>query len=187
MQIGYIRVSTRDQNPDLQRNALISAGCDQIYEGSASGKSTKKRPGLRRAMRRLADGDTLVVWKLDRLGRSMKDLVGLVGDIQARGAQFHSLTDSINTSTAAGRFFFHVMASLAEMERELIIERTLAGLEAARERGRYGGRPRKISECQREQLKALAGNGVPASQLAGIFGVHVNTIYRHLDCLDGEN
>jgi DNA invertase Pin-like site-specific DNA recombinase len=133
MLIGYARVSTGDQNLDLQKNALVRAECELIFEDTASGKNAK-RPGLRKAIRRLRPGDSLVVWKLDRLGRSVRDLITLVSELQERGIHFRSLTDSIDTSTPAGRFFPR-HERLAEMERELIVERTRAGLAAAREQG----------------------------------------------------
>ncbi|EFF8886618.1 recombinase family protein, partial [Escherichia coli] len=139
MLIGYVRVSTNEQNTALQRNALESAGCELIFEDKASGKQTE-RPGLKKVLRMLSRGDTLVVWKLDRLGRSMRHLVVLVEELRDRGINFRSLADSIDTSTPMGRFFFHVMGALAEMERELIVERTRAGLDAARAEGRIGGR-----------------------------------------------
>ncbi len=135
MLIGYVRVSTNEQNTALQRNALESAGCELIFEDKASGKQTE-RPGLKKVLRMLSRGDTLVVWKLDRLGRSMRHLVVLVEELRDRGINFRSLTDSIDTSTPMGRFFFHVMGALAEMERELIVERTRAGRDAARAEGR---------------------------------------------------
>ena len=131
MLIGYARVSTQDQNLELQRDALNKAGCKKIFEDKISG-ARADRPGLVMALEILREEDTLVVWKLDRLGRSVKQLVGLVSNLHKQGVQFKSLTDSIDTSTPSGRFFFHVMASLAEMERELIVERTHAGLETAR-------------------------------------------------------
>ena len=134
MLIGYIRVSTNDQNTDLQRNALMCAGCEQIFEDKMSGTKSE-RPGLKRALKCLKRGDTLVVWKLDRLGRRMKHLIALTEELRAKGVNFRSLTDSIDTSTPMGRFFFHMMGALAEMERELIVERTLAGLAAARAQG----------------------------------------------------
>ena len=125
MLIGYIRVSTNDQNTDLQRKALMCAGCEQIFEDKMSGTKSE-RPGLKRALKCLKRGDTLVVWKLDRLGRRMKHLIALTEELRAKGVNFRSLTDSIDTSTPMGRFFFHMMGALAEMERELIVERTLA-------------------------------------------------------------
>lgn len=126
MLIGYVRVSTNDQNTDLQRNALNCAGCERIFEDKISGTKSD-RPGLKKLLRTLSAGDTLVVWKLDRLGRSMRHLVTLIEELRQRGVNFRSLTDSIDTSTPMGRFFFHVMGALAEMERELIVERTRAG------------------------------------------------------------
>ncbi|AGG36539.1 phage DNA invertase [Escherichia phage P2] len=129
MLIGYVRVSTNDQNTDLQRNALECAGCELIFEDKISGTKSD-RPGLKKLLRTLSEGDTLVVWKLDRLGRSMRHLVILVEELRERGVNFRSLTDAIDTSTPMGRFFFHMMGALAEMERELIVERTRAGLEA---------------------------------------------------------
>ncbi|EBI1755982.1 flagellar phase variation DNA invertase Hin [Salmonella enterica] len=178
--IGYIRVSTIDQNIDLQRNALTSANCDRIFEDRISGKIAN-RPGLKRALKyvNINKGDTLVVWKLDRLGRSVKNLVALISELHERGAHFHSLTDSIDTSSAMGRFFFHVMSALAEMERELIVERTLAGLAAARARGRLGGRPRAINRHEQEQISRLLEKGHPRQQLAIIFGIGVSTLYRY--------
>ncbi len=132
--IGYMRVSKNDQNTDLQRKSLICTNCEQIFEDKISGK-IDQRPGLKRALNALKSGDTLVVWKLDRLGRSIKHLITLISKLEDEGIHFHSLTDSIDTSSSAGRFFFHVMSALAQMERELIVERTQAGLAAARSRG----------------------------------------------------
>ena len=123
MLIGYIRVSTNDQNTDLQRNALMCAGCEQIFEDKMSGTKSE-RPGLKRALKCLKRGDTLVVWKLDRLGRRMKHLIALTEELRAKGVNFRSLTDSIDTSTPMGRFFFHMMGALAEMERELITRKS---------------------------------------------------------------
>ncbi len=122
----------RNQNTELQRNALECAGCERIFEDKISGTKSD-RPGLKKLLRTLSAGDTLVVWKLDRLGRSMRHLVILVEELRERGVNFRSLTDAIDTSTPMGRFFFHVMGALAEMERELIVERTRAGLEAVPE------------------------------------------------------
>ena len=142
MLIGYARVSTQDQNLELQIDALTKAGCHRLFDDKMSG-SRAERPGLAKALDMLREGDTLVVWKLDRLGRSVKNLVDLVGQLHKQGVQFKSLTDAIDTGTPSGRFFFHVMASLAEMERELIVERTRAGLDVARKLGRKGGANQK--------------------------------------------
>jgi DNA invertase Pin-like site-specific DNA recombinase len=179
MLIGYARVSTQDQNLELQRKALIDAGCEKIFDDKVSG-SRSERPGLSQAQGMLRDGDTLVVWKLDRLGRSVKHLVDLVGELDELGVHFRSLTDSIDTSTASGRFFFHVMASLAEMERELTVERTRAGLEVARSLGRVGGRKRKMTDSKLESARNLLAGGVPAKDVAKNLGVSVPTLYRWL-------
>jgi DNA invertase Pin-like site-specific DNA recombinase len=160
MLIGYARVSTRDQNLELQQEALVKAGCQKIFEDKVSGTRVD-RPGLAKALEMLREDDTLVVWKLDRLGRSVKQLVDLVGELHKRGIQFQSLTDAIDTGTPSGRFFFHVMASLAEMERELIVERTRAGLEVAKQLGRKGGRKPKMTGSKIESAKKLLSSGVP--------------------------
>jgi DNA invertase Pin-like site-specific DNA recombinase len=177
MLIGYARVSTQDQNLELQRKALLDAGCEKIFDDKLSG-SRSDRPGLAQALAILRDGDTLVVWKLDRLGRSVKHLVDLVGELREQGIQFRSLTDSIDTATPSGRFFFHVMASLAEMERELTVERTKAGLEVARSLGRVGGRKRRMTDSKIESAKKLLASGVPPRDVAKNLGVSVPTLYR---------
>lgn len=177
MLIGYARISTQDQNLELQREALTKAGCQKVFEDKVSG-TRADRPGLGTAQEMLREGDTLVVWKLDRLGRSVKQLVDLVGALHKQGVQFKSLTDAIDTSTPSGRFFFHVMASLAEMERELIIERTRAGLAVARQLGRKGGRKPKMTESKIESAKKLLASGVPAKDVARNLGVSVPTLYR---------
>jgi DNA invertase Pin-like site-specific DNA recombinase len=177
MLIGYARVSTQDQNLDLQIEALTKAGCKKVFDDKISG-SRAERPGLTKALEMLRDGDTLVVWKLDRLGRSVKNLVDLVGELHKRGVQFKSLTDAIDTGTPSGRFFFHVMASLAEMERELTVERTRAGLEIARQLGRKGGRKRQMTDSKIESAKKLLANGVPPKDVAKNLGVSVPTLYR---------
>jgi DNA invertase Pin-like site-specific DNA recombinase len=175
--IGYARVSTLDQGPDLQRDALAKAGCQKIYEDKISG-TRAARPGLEQALEMLREGDTLVVWKLDRLGRSVRQLVDLVAELHKRDVQFKSLTDSIDTSTPSGRFFFHVMASLAEMERELTVERTRVGLEVARQLGRKGGRKREMTDSKIESAKKLLASGVPPRDVAKDLGVSVPTLYR---------
>ncbi|MDM2923984.1 MULTISPECIES: recombinase family protein [Citrobacter] len=177
MLIGYVRVSTNDQNTALQRNALESAGCELIFEDKISGK-VSDRPGLKKVLRTLSEGDTLVVWKLDRLGRSMRHLVGLVEELREKGVNFRSLTDSIDTSTPMGRFFFHVMGALAEMERELIVERTRAGLAAARTEGRIGGRRPKFSDDEWAQMGRLIKSGMDRKQVAIIYDVGVSTLYK---------
>ena len=177
MLIGYARVSTQDQNLDLQTEALTKVGCKKIYNDKISG-SRAERPGLTKALEMLREGDTLVVWKLDRLGRSVKNLVDLVGELHQQGIQFKSLTDAIDTGTPSGRFFFHVMASLAAMERELTVERTRAGLEVVRQLGRKGGRRRQMTESKIESAKKLLANGVPPRDVATNLGVSVPTLSR---------
>jgi len=177
MVIGYARVSTQDQNLDLQIEALTKAGCEKIFEDKTIG-SRAERPGLDNLLGILREGDTIIVWKLDRLGRSVKNLVDLVGDLHKKGAQFKSLTDAIDTGTTLGRFFFHIMASLAQMERELTVERTRAGLEVARQLGRKGGRKRQMTDSKIESAKKLLANGVPPRDVAKNLGVSVPTLYR---------
>jgi DNA invertase Pin-like site-specific DNA recombinase len=186
MLIGYARVSTTDQNPALQKEALEKAGCERIYEDTISG-TRAERPGLTKALEMLRSGDTLVVWKLDRLGRSVKNLITLVGEINVNGIHFRSLTDSIDTGTPSGRFFFHVMASLAEMERELIIERTRAGLEVARALGRKGGRKRTMTDSKIDSAKKLLVSGVPPRDVAKDLGVSLATLYRWIPASDQIN
>ena len=179
MLIGYARVSTQDQNLELQREALRQAGCQKVFEDQVSG-TLAERPGLTKAREMLREGDTLVVWKLDRLGRRVKQLVDLVGELQQQGVQFKSLTDAIDTGTPSGRFFFHVMASLAEMERDLIVERTRAGLEVARQLGRKGGRKPKMTASKIESARKLLASGMPPREVAQNLGVSVPTLYRWL-------
>lgn len=180
MKIGYSRVSTDEQSQELQTHALTDAGCEIIYSESVSGKSREGRPELARALAHLKSGDVLVVWKLDRLGRSVADLIQIVNELAERDIRFQSITDAIDTTTTAGRFFFHVMASLAEMERELISERTRAGLSAAKAQGRIGGRPSKMSEKKTRQAIRLIESGELPRDIARTFGVSVPTLYRHL-------
>ena len=177
MLIGYARVSTQDQNLELQIEALTKAGCKKIFDDKISG-SRSERPGLTKVLEILREKDTLVVWKLDRLGRSVKNLVDLVGELHKQGVQFKSLTDAIDTGTPSGRFFFHVMASLAEMERDLTVERTRAGLEVARQLGRVGGRKRQMTDSKIESAKKLLATGVPPRDVAKNLGVSVPTLYR---------
>ena len=157
MRIGYARVSTRDQNLEMQLDALNKAGCKRIFTDKLSGAQVE-RPGLNEALSHLREADTLVVWKLDRLGRSVKGLVDLVNELEAREVHFQSITDGVDTKTPAGRFFFHVMASLAQMERELILERTRAGLQAARCAGRPVRRTRRGAKAPDDRRQ---GSGRP--------------------------
>lgn len=185
MRIGYARVSTQDQRLDVQHEALTRSGCDKVFNDTMSGKIAD-RPGLQKALDILRDGDTFVVWKLDRLGRSVKQLVDLVSGFEAECINFVSLTDSIDTSTPAGRFFFHVMASLAEMEREATVERTRAGLEAARARGQIGGRKRIMTDGKVEAARQLLVSGVPPHDVATNLGVSVATLHRWLSAGDRQ-
>ncbi len=186
LKIGYARVSTRDQNLDLQTAALRAAGCARIYEDTMSG-AKRDRPELNRALEHLRAGDTLVVWKLDRLGRSVKDLVELVGELEKRGVHFQSVTDAIETATPAGRFFFHVMASLAQMERELLVERTRAGLDAARSQGRVGGRKRRMTDSKLEAAKKLLASGAALREVAANLGISIPTLYRWIPASQRKN
>ena len=177
MLIGYARVPTQDQSLDLQLDALRQVGCERVFTDQATG-ARAQRPGLDSALSHLRAGDVLVIWKLDRLGRSVKGLVDQVGELAGRGVQFRSLTDGIDTTTPPGRFFFHIMASLAQMERELIVERTQAGLSAARQRGRVGGRRPKMTNGKRESARKLLDSGMPSREVAHNPGVSVPTLYR---------
>lgn len=177
MLIGYIRVSTNDQNPDLQRDAIKRLGCEQIFEDKISGTKAK-RPGLNKLLKTIQSGDTVVVWKLDRLGRSLINLADLLQVFKNKGVEFHSITEGINTNTSMGRFTFHIMSALAEMEREIIIERTTAGLAAARKKGRIGGRRPKFTNNEWEQMGRLIQNGTPRKQVAIIYDVGISTLYR---------
>ena len=179
MQIGYARVSTEDQHLELQMDALKNAGCKRIFTDQISGTRIK-RPGLDNALSHMRKGDTLAVWKLDRLGRSVKGLVELVAELEKREVRFKSLTDGIDTKTPAGRFFFHVMASLAQMERELIAERTQAGLAAARKMGRVGGRKRRMTDSKVAAARKLLNTGAAPKDVARDLGVSVPTLYRWL-------
>jgi DNA invertase Pin-like site-specific DNA recombinase len=177
--IGYARVSTEDQNLELQRDALTRAGCEVIYEETASGKNAD-RPELEHCRKALRSGDTLVVWRLDRLGRSLPDLVKIIGDLEHDGIGFESLTEQIETSSAAGKLVFHVFAALAEFERSLIRERTKAGLASARARGRVGGRKPKLNEKQIREVRALlADPTILIKDIAARYKVSRSTLYKH--------
>jgi DNA invertase Pin-like site-specific DNA recombinase len=175
--IGYARVSTDDQKLQLQLDALKKANCKRVFTDKISG-SRNERPGLDEALSHLRPGDTLVVWKLDRLGRTVKGLVDLVADLETGKINFRSLTDGIDTNTSAGRFFFHVMASLAQMERELTLERTKAGLVAARKLGRIGGRKRIMTDSKIKSARKLLIAGHAPKDVARDLGVSTATLYR---------
>src|SRR4051812_46253891 len=155
MLIGYARVSTLDQTLALQQDALTVAGCEQLYTDTASGSVTD-RPGLAQALSHLRSGDTLVVWRLDRLGRSLAHLIDTIRELQERGVGFRSLQEQIDTTTSGGKLIFHVFGALAEFERDVIRERTHAGLAAARRRGRLFGRPKMLTPQQVKQLRSLS-------------------------------
>lgn len=178
--IGYARVSTDDQNLDLQLDALHRAGIadDCLYSDTASGKDAERKE-LAACLKALREGDTLVVWRLDRLGRSLPDLVRIIGELEKKGVGFESLTEKIETSSAAGKLVFHVFAALAEFERNLIRERTRAGLVAARARGRSGGRRPKLTPQQVKEIKRLMSDPtIPVSQIAERYNVSRTTIYK---------
>jgi DNA invertase Pin-like site-specific DNA recombinase len=179
MLVGYARVSTQDQNLELQLTALKQLGCKKFYQDQMSG-TKNNRPGLQLVLEILRKGDTLVVWKLDRLGRSVKGLVDLVNKLHQNDIHFKSITDNVDTSTPSGRFFFHIMASLAQMERELIAERTRAGLAAAKAQGRIGGRKRKMTQSKVESAKKLLASGTLPRDVARNLGVSIPTLYRWL-------
>lgn len=178
--VGYARVSTADQDPQLQLDALEAAGVTKVFTDEASG-ARASRPELDECMKYLRPGDTLVVWKLDRLGRNVGHLVATLNGLAERGIEFRSLTEGMDTSNAAGRLLFHIFASLAEFERELIRERTLAGLAAARAKGHYGGRPRALSARQEEMVRTLKASGTGAVEIARTLGVGTSTVYRALN------
>jgi DNA invertase Pin-like site-specific DNA recombinase len=177
MLIGYARVSTEDQHLDLQLNALKTVHCERVFTDKITG-SRHNRPGLEDTLSHLRAGDTLIVWKLDRLGRTVKGLVDLVTELKSKQINLRSLTEGIDTTSSAGRFFFHVMASLAQMERELTIERTKAGLVAARKLGRVGGRRRAMTDSKVESARKLLAAGHLPKDVAGDLGVSVPTLYR---------
>lgn len=177
--IGYARVSTADQDPQLQLDALDRAGCDDVFVDTASGLRTD-RPEFAACMRNLRAGDTLVVWKLDRLGRSTQHLLSITQELDARGIHFRTLTESIDTSTPAGRLLFTLMAAIAAFERDLIVERTRAGMAAARRRGIRPG-PRTVMNPEKiETARALLAAGEPGSRVCKVIGVSRATLYRHL-------
>jgi DNA invertase Pin-like site-specific DNA recombinase len=186
MLIGYARVSTVDQDLALQRDALRQAGCERIFEEAASG-AKENRPELAKALDHMRKGDTLVVWKLDRLARSMKQLIETVAQLEAAGVKFRSITENLGTDSAGGRFVFHVFGALAEFERSLIRERTNAGLKAARARGRKGGRPKSMTAEDVRAAETLLNGNVGPTAVAKRMGVSRATLYRHLKQADAAS
>ena len=187
MMVGYARVSTDDQATDLQIDALERAGCDVIFQDSGVSGSTTSRPELAEAISSVENGDTLVVWKLDRLGRSLSHLITLTAGLEQRGVAFQSLSEAIDTRTASGRLLFHVMGALAEFERDLISERTIAGIAAARARGQAIGRPAKLSADQIEAACVEIRGGVrPLIDLAELLNVSPVTLRRALARREGS-
>ncbi len=179
MLIGYARVSTADQDLTLQTDALAKAGCERVFTDKASG-AKDDRPGLAEALAFARSGDCLVIWKLDRLGRSIQGLIALAADLSARKVDFRSLTDGFDTSTASGRLLFHVLAAVAEMERELNKERTIAGLAAARAKGgKGGGRKPALSSDKLDTARKLLAAGDKPAKVAKLLQVGLSTFYRH--------
>jgi DNA invertase Pin-like site-specific DNA recombinase len=178
--LGYARVSTSEQNPDLQLDALKGAGCFRVFVDRASG-ALDERPELTKALDQLRPGDTLVVWKLDRLGRSLRHLIDTVAELQRRDVGFRSLQESIDTTTPGGKLVFHLFGALAEFERDIIRERTNAGLAAARARGRAGGRPLRMTlEKVAIARQMYDTHEHPVAVIAGTLGVSRASVYRHL-------
>ncbi|WP_144152834.1 recombinase family protein [Paraburkholderia sp. BCC1885] len=180
MKIGYARVSTEDQNLDLQIAALEGAGCSRLFSDHGISGSQFSRPGLKCALEALAPGDTLVVWRLDRLGRTLRKLVELIDELGARDIEFVSLNECINTTSSGGVLVFHVMAALAQFERSLISERTRAGMAAARARGQHLGRRRALTQAQCDEAGVLLAAS-PLAVVAARFEIHPRTLQRRLD------
>jgi DNA invertase Pin-like site-specific DNA recombinase len=176
--IGYVRVSTVDQATDLQVDALNGIGCERIFSDELSG-STTCRPGLDDAFDYLRAGDTLCVWKLDRLGRSLKHLIEVVNDLHSKGIGFRSVTEQIDTSTNGGKLIFHVFGALAEFERGIIRERVNAGLAAARSRGRIGGRPTVVTDTKATAITALTAQGLTSAEICKSLDISRATYFRH--------
>lgn len=177
--IGYARVSTQDQNPDLQRDALAAVGCARVFDDTASG-ARAERPGLAEALDYVRDGDVLVVWKLDRLGRSLSHLIETVAALEAKGVGFRSLTEAIDTTTPGGRLIFHMFGALGEFERDLIRERTRAGLTAAAARGRKGGRKPVATPDRIERARAMIARGLTVREAAARLKIGKTALYAAL-------
>lgn len=185
LNIGYARVSTGLQNLDLQEDSLKKYGCEKIFTDHLSG-SKSKRPGLAAAIDYARAGDKIVVWRLDRLGRNMEDLISLVNRLNEQGVSFHSTQENItmDKSSSTGQLIFHLFAAFAEFERNLILERSAAGRAAARARGRFGGRPEKLTQQDLELLKTLVDNGTPIKTIADKWNISRTTVYRYLEKME---
>ncbi|MET3616305.1 DNA invertase Pin-like site-specific DNA recombinase [Rhizobium aquaticum] len=180
MLIGYARVSTTDQNLDLQRDALLRAGCEKIFEEKKSGKAGSKRPELDAALAFLRPDDVLVVWKLDRLGRSLVEMMRTIDQLRSNGVAFRSLTEELDSESAQGRFFLQIHGAMAEYFLDLNRERTMEGLKAALARGRTGGRRKGLSEADIEAGRALLASGtIPVADIAKRLGVSRSTFYTY--------
>ena len=179
MLVGYARISTKDQKLDAQCDALVAAGCERVFEEIASG-ARSDRPVLAEALDYARPGDTLVCSKLDRVARSLPNLVTLMAKLEDQEIGFRSLSEDLNTTTPGGRLVFHIFGAIAEFERDLIRERTRAGLDAARRRGRVGGRPRTMTDEKLNAARRLLESGTPAREVASAIGVSIPTLYRHL-------
>ena len=180
MLIGYARISTEDQKLDLQRQALEEAGCERIFEDTAGGAA--ERPALRAALDHLRAGDTLVVWRLDRLGRSLKDLIAHAESLRTQGVGLRSLKEAIDTDSSAGKLVFHIFGALAEFERALIRERTRAGLAAARARGRIGGRRKRLDEDRRRHAVELyRSRQRTVKEICALVGISRSTLYAYVE------
>jgi DNA invertase Pin-like site-specific DNA recombinase len=182
MLFGYARVSTDDQKLDLQHDALIHAGVERerIFEDKLSGMRAD-RPGLASVLKAVREGDTLVIWRLDRLGRSLKELIAMADELKRRGVQLRSVTEGIDTTTIGGELLFHLFGAIAQFERNLIRERTRAGLASARAKGKVGGRPPAMKAKDIAMAKALLSDpDITVKEVAGRLGVPVGTLYRHL-------
>jgi DNA invertase Pin-like site-specific DNA recombinase len=180
MLVGYARVSTYEQNMRLQTDALNKAGCEKLFTDRVSGTGSD-RPGLKASLEYVRKGDTLLIWRLDRLARSLKDLIAIIGGLEKRGIGFRSLQESMDTTTSGGRFVFHVFGALAEFERNLVRERTRAGLAAAHARGRKGGRPRKLDAIKIKLLYQLYDERKHTlKELCRILGISKPTLYTYL-------
>jgi DNA invertase Pin-like site-specific DNA recombinase len=180
MLVGYARISTTDQTLDLQHDALAKAGCTKIFTDTASGAQTERK-GLTEALAYVRAGDTLVVWKLDRLGRSLKDLITRIRELETRKIGFKSVTENIDTTTSGGKLIFHIFGALAEFERDIIRERTSAGLEAARTRGRTGGRPKSLTSSKQALAQKLyADKETSVAEICTILGISRATLWRYV-------